>query len=89
MKNIQFTRLIKADGRLREFNFRKMTLLQETLFSIDVVDDRGNRVMFRMRKEDNEWVIIAQPLPAWVQEQEKVLSDMIKEELNAQTVNVY
>ncbi|HQD09964.1 MAG TPA: hypothetical protein PLQ65_09885, partial [Flavihumibacter sp.] len=59
------------------------------LFSIDVVDDRGNRVMFRMRKEDNEWVIIAQPLPAWVQEQEKVLSDMIKEELNAQTVNVY
>ncbi|HOA39086.1 MAG TPA: hypothetical protein PKJ36_11830 [Flavihumibacter sp.] len=89
MKNIQFTRLIKADGRLREFNFRKMTLLQETLFSIDVVDDRGNRVMFRMRKEDNEWVIIAQPLPAWVLEQEKVLSDMIKEELNAQTVNVY
>ncbi len=89
VKNIQFTRLIKADGRLREFNFRKMTLLQETLFSIDVVDDRGNRVMFRMRKEDNEWVIIAQPLPAWVQEQEKVLSDMIKEELNAQTVNVY
>ena len=22
-KNIQFTRLVKADGRLREFNFRK------------------------------------------------------------------
>lgn len=89
VKNIQFTRLIKADGRLREFNFRKMTLLQETLFSIDVVDDRGNRVMFRMRKQDNDWVIIAQPLPTWVQEQEQVLSDMIKEELNAQTVNIY
>lgn len=89
VKNIQFTRLIKADGRLREFNFRKMTLLQETLFSIDVVDDRGNRVMFRMRRQDNDWVIIAQPLPVWVQEQEQVLSDMIKEELNAQTVNIY
>lgn len=89
VKNIQFTRLIKADGRLREFNFRKMTLLQETLFSIDVVDDRGNRVMFRMRRQDNDWAIIAQPLPVWVQEQEQVLSDMIKEELNAQTVNIY
>ncbi len=89
VKNIQFTRLIKADGRLREFNFRKMTLLQETLFSIDVVDDRGNRVMFRMRRQDNDWVIIAQPLPVWVQEQEQALSDMIKEELNAQTVNIY
>ncbi|MFT4022531.1 MAG: hypothetical protein QM664_01960 [Flavihumibacter sp.] len=89
VKNIQFTRLIKADGRLREFNFRKMTLLQETLFSIDVVDDRGSRLMFRMRKHDNDWVIVPQPLPAWIQEQEQVLSDMIKEELNAQTVNIY
>ncbi len=88
VKNIQFTRLIKADGRLREFNFRKMVQLQETLFSIDVVDDRGNRVMFRMRKQDNDWSIIPQPLPAWVQSQEKVLSDMIVEELNIQTYPV-
>jgi hypothetical protein len=89
VKNIQFTRLIKADGRLREFNFRKMILLNETLFSIDVVDDRGNRIMFRMRKHENDWLIIPQPLPAWVQQQEKVLSDMISEELNAQTFTIY
>ncbi|KYP13395.1 hypothetical protein [Flavihumibacter sp. CACIAM 22H1] len=82
VKNIQFTRLIKAEGRLREFNFRKMRILQETLFSVDVVDDRGNRIMFRMRKEDNHWKIIPQPLPAWVSEQEKLMSDMIEEELN-------
>lgn len=82
VRNIQFTRLIKADGRLREFNFRKMMLLQDTLFSIDVVDDRGNRIMFRMGKTDSGWQIIPQPLPAWVTEQEKVLSDMIQEELN-------
>lgn len=82
VRNIQFTRLIKADGRLREFNFRKMLLLQDTLFSIDVVDDRGNRIMFRMGKTDSGWQIIPQPLPTWVTEQEKVLSDMIQEELN-------
>ncbi|MBZ5856468.1 hypothetical protein [Flavihumibacter profundi] len=89
VKNIQFTRLIKADGRLREFNFRKMTHLQETLFSIDVVDDRGNRIMFRMQRHDTDWQIIPQPIPAWIQQQEKVLSDMIKEELNTQTFTVY
>lgn len=89
VKNIQFTRLIKADGRLREFNFRKMTILQETLFSVDVVDDRGNRIMFRMQRNDSDWQIMPQPLPAWVQDQEKVLSEMIKEELNSQTFSVY
>ncbi|HEY8397359.1 MAG TPA: hypothetical protein VIK80_05420 [Flavihumibacter sp.] len=83
VKNIQFTRLIKAEGRLREFNFRKMVILQETLFSVDVVDDRGNRIMFRMRKGDNnQWSIIPQPLPNWVLEQEKQMSEMIEEELH-------
>lgn len=82
VKNIQFTRLIKADGRLREFNFRKMRVLQETMFSVDVVDDRGNRIMFRLRKEDQHWNIIPQPLPQWVTDQEKLMSEMIEEELN-------
>lgn len=82
VKNIQFTRLIKAEGRLREFNFRKMMILQETLFSVDVVDDRGNRMMFRMQKGDNQWSIIPQPLPNWITEQEKLMSEMIEEELN-------
>jgi hypothetical protein len=42
IKNIQFTRLVKAEGRLREFNFRKFQgENSEMLFSVDVVDDRG------------------------------------------------
>ena len=44
-KNIQFTRLVKADGRLREFNFRKYRGEEgELLFSVDVVDDRDHIV---------------------------------------------
>jgi hypothetical protein len=31
-RNIQFTKLIKAEGRLREFNFRKVNGLHEELF---------------------------------------------------------
>ena len=81
IKNIQFTKLIKADGHLREFNFRKLTGFQDELFTVDVSDDRGNRIMFRMRKEDGTWKIIAQPLPEWVIKNETIFHDQIEEEL--------
>ncbi|MEO5683600.1 MAG: hypothetical protein ABIQ88_13205 [Chitinophagaceae bacterium] len=81
IKNIQFTRLIKADGHLREFNFRKLTGFQDELFTVDVSDDRGNRIMYRMRKEDGVWKIIAQPLPEWVIKNEAIFNDVIEEEL--------
>jgi len=81
VKNIQFTRTIKADNRLREFNFRKLGGLQEGIFTVDVVDDRGNRIMFRMQKDDNTWRIVNQPLPEWIISSERVFNDLIEEEL--------
>ena len=82
-KNIQFTKLIKADGRLREFNFRKLGGLNEGFFTIDVSDDKGNRIMLRMQKEDGRWKIIPQPLPVWIQKNEELFHDIIEEELLA------
>lgn len=82
-KNIQFTRLIKADGRLREFNFRKLGGLNEGFFTIDVSDDKGNRIMFRMQKEDGQWKITPQTLPLWIQKNEQIFSEQIEEELLA------
>lgn len=82
-KNIQFTKLIKADGRLREFNFRKLGGLNEGMFTIDVSDDKGNRIMFRMQKEEGQWKIIPQALPAWVQRCEQSFHELIEEELQA------
>lgn len=73
--------MIKADGHLREFNFRKLPGFQDELFSVDVSDDRGNRIMFRMRREDGAWKILAQPLPAWVADQESTFHEVIEEEL--------
>jgi hypothetical protein len=73
--------MLKADGRLREFNFRKLTGLQEGIFTVDVVDDRGNRIMFRMQKEENAWRIIPQPMPDWIVKSERQLHDLIEEEL--------
>jgi hypothetical protein len=81
-KNIQFTRLVKAEGRLREFNFRKYRGEEgELLFSVDVVDDRGNRIIFRMQKEDSGWKIIPGQLPQWVVANERNFHELIEEEL--------
>jgi hypothetical protein len=81
-RNIQFTKLIKAEGRLREFNFRKVNGLHEELFTVDVSDDRGNRIMFKMRKEGNEWLIITeQPLPDWIRNNSSRYNEAIEEEL--------
>lgn len=86
-KIIHFTRLIKAGGRLREFNLRKLQQPGKEIFSIDTVDDRGNRIIFRMEKEGNgPWNIIPadQPLPAWIPEVETKLREKIEEELQLQ-----
>ena len=83
IRNIQFTKLVKADGRLREFNFRKSNGLQEGLFTVDVSDDRGNRIVLRMQREDGVWKIIKQQLPAWIWENEAVFHTLIEEELGA------
>jgi hypothetical protein len=81
-RNIQFSRLIKTDGRLREFNFRRVNGLHEELFTVDVSDDRGNRIMFKMQKEGDGWVIHTdQPVPDWVRSTSSKFNDLIEEEL--------
>ena len=82
VRNVQFTRLVKVDGRLREFNFRKLGGPNEGLFTVDVSDDRGNRILFRMKKEDSNWKIVPQqPLPGWVMEKESSFHELIEEEI--------
>jgi hypothetical protein len=81
IKNVQFTKVLKAEGRMREFNFRKPNGKEQALCTVDVSDDRGHRIIFNMQKEDNSWKIVPQPLPVWVTQLEKKLSELIEEEL--------
>jgi hypothetical protein len=81
VKNIQFTKLLKVEGRLREFNFRKLGGVNEGFFTVDVVDDRGNRILFRMQKTDSNWKLVQQPLPRWIADVETQLHEIIEEEL--------
>jgi len=80
IKNIQFTRLIKVDGRLKEFNFRKPNSKQEGLFTVDVIDERSARIIFNMEKTDNSWKIVDTELPGWVIENENAFHEIIEEE---------
>jgi hypothetical protein len=79
-KNVHFTKLVKIADRLREFNFRRVPDATDQLFHVDVSDDRGNRIVFRLRKEGNNWKIMEQSLPQWVYTTEKIISEVITEE---------
>ena len=78
--NIHFTKLIKAAGKLREFNFRRINSPNGPLVSIDVADDRGNRITFKMQQEGNNWRIIDETLPTWIVSAEDQLNAKIAEE---------
>lgn len=80
VKNIQFTKLIKVDGRLKEFNFRKPNSKQEGTFTVDVMDERGARIIFNMEKKESNWRITDQQLPHWVLESEHAFQEIIDEE---------
>jgi len=61
--NIAFTSLIKIDGRVHEFNFRKKN---EGVFEADSTDAGGNRVFFELSRQSENWTITSQNLPPWV-----------------------
>lgn len=72
-----FSKLIKANGRLHEFNFRRMPGT-ELRYHVDVPDSRGNRVIFYMFKEENAWKT-SEKLPAWIDEAQQFLENAIEE----------
>lgn len=77
--NIFFSRLIKLDGRLREFNFRKIPALQDC-FHVDVTDDWGRRIMFRIEgQECSQYNMPADSLPHWLADATPHLHSAVRE----------
>jgi hypothetical protein len=67
-KNVQFSILIKIEGRLREFNFRR---LSENTYDADVSGEGGIRHSFAWFREDGNWQLFkkskkAESLPEWI-----------------------
>ena len=84
VRNIQFSRLIKAEGRLREFNFRKTGTGNDERCSVDTVDDRGNRIIFSMYREGTSWKLNSTLLPKWICQYEEQLHEAIEDEMSHQ-----
>lgn len=80
-RNVQFTKLIKVNGYLKEFNFRKSNPKPEGIFFVDVNDDRGNRIVLEMKKEAEGWKITTASVPDWIRDKETVFNELIEEEL--------
>lgn len=81
VRMVQFTRLVKINGRLREFNFRKIKSEEDRLFSVNVVNDRGDRIVFGMKKLDGSWQILGEKLPDWISQSVQELGLAIDDEL--------
>jgi hypothetical protein len=79
-KRIQFSRLIKANGRLREFNFLKSLGPDRDSYEVDVCDESGKRFMFTMKTDGKDWKLKDQALPTWIKDAEPNLSAAIVEE---------
>jgi len=75
-----FSKVIKAGDKLREFNFRQSCLNDNGRYTVDVPDDKGNRIMFSIYKNANaEWKVAAQLMPMWVHNAESELAVAIEE----------
>jgi hypothetical protein len=87
-RNLQFTQLIKAEGRLREFNFTRHKPWGEQYFRVDVVDDRSNRIIFEMKHHAGVWQISETDLPQWITEHEIRFQQAIEEQLSHEGIPV-
>lgn len=80
-----FSKVIKAGERLREFNFKLTSFNDESRYSVDVPDDKGNRLMFHMTKnEEGAWKTTPSKLPLWIQEAETSLAEAIEENMKSE-----
>jgi len=77
-RNIQFTKLLKAEGSFREFNFRKAVVEGKMIFHVDVTDDKGNRISFLLEKQNEVWKILSLQLPPWISKVEESLHESIE-----------
>ena len=78
--SIYFSKIIKTGERQREFNFRRLSSAADASYTVDVPDDRGNRIVFSMyQNAEGTWKTAAQNLPIWIHNAETVLADAIAE----------
>ncbi|HET9056926.1 MAG TPA: hypothetical protein VFN30_08785 [Chitinophagaceae bacterium] len=80
VKNIHFTKLVKAESGVKEFNFRKIPLAPVPTFHVDVTDECTNRIIFTMQKlEGGLWTMSPVNLPQWIINIQHSLQEIIED----------
>lgn len=74
----QFTLLIHASGRLREYNFRQRSA---ELFNGNTADERGERHYFDIVQENGSWKFRDKLMPAWLAASEEIVVQKVMEHM--------
>lgn len=78
---VQFSLLLKAGNRVREFNFRKLNHPGEEQFTVNVCDERGERILFDMQRSEGSWKLDPGNLPPWILQTRQALGEAVEKEL--------
>jgi hypothetical protein len=79
--NIAFSKLLKTPQHQLEFNFLRLRGCN-TDFYADVTDEKGERIVFNLYKDDQgNWMIHGHNVPTWISSMQMQLGLTIEEEL--------
>ena len=77
--NIAFTKILKINERLWEFNFRKLPGLYPS-YHVDLTSEKGSRIMFSIyRSAEGVWRTTSHKLPLWIASAESLIGETIEE----------
>ena len=77
-KQVQFSKHIKIQGQLKEFNFLKLNKNDFPTYTVDVSDDRGRRFIFLFMQDGKDWKITGDDLPNWVLDAKEMLRQEVE-----------
>lgn len=79
LMNIAFSKIIKINNRLWEFNFRKLRC-EFPSYHADVTNEQGTRILFSIYKStDGKWLATSNQLPLWIGSSEDLIGEVIEE----------
>ena len=77
--NIAFSKILKINDRLWEFNFRRLPGEYSSYYA-DVTNEHGTRIPFSIYKSaDGTWRATSNKLPLWIASAESLIGETIEE----------
>jgi hypothetical protein len=76
--NIAFSKIIKINNRLWEFNFRKLTR-KDPSYHVDVTNEYGTRILLSLYKSsEGIWLATSNEIPQWIRGAVAIIGETIE-----------